>query len=474
MEIFEVLQKTNSTNEKQVILKNNLNPLVESMLRATYNDQVYGLNTPTLLKVCDFTKEQVQGYLDIAEYILQYPDNIWVSEGLDLELQEFLDIIDKCIQLSGNTLISYLKDIKRIYSKVHFAWLCRVLLKDLKIGMGLKLVNNVFIEKGLIPIFKFQVQLCEKLPISNLEKKVELPVALEIKQDGMRVIAKIEKYSTKVKDFKVTTDLMSFGSPESDLSIYNIKLLSRSGKDCTNQYPEIVRALNEWSFRNNINSITLDGEVISKDFQTLQKRFGVKSDNLEEDLDLRYMVFDITEKDGGSLKSNAFINRRTILKLFTWDGVISLNPIRMLSEYSLIIETYEDTIGKGYEGVVLKDLQGTYAEDSTDERKGQWKLKPQDSLDLEIINWEYGTGKYSSTIGSITVKNQKGDLVSNIGTGLKDKDRDNLLDLVENDKLLGSIVELKYGEITKPNEEGIRSLRWPVFIRIRDDKLESD
>ena len=88
-------------------------------------------------------------------------------------------------------------------------------------------------------------------------------------------------------------------------------------------------------------------------------------------------------------------------------------------------------------------------------------------MDLKIIDYIEGTGKYVNMLGALVV-DFKGNSVG-IGTGFSDEDRKYIWD--NRDKLLGRIVELRYFEVTK-DKNGIESLRFPSYVCIREEGKE--
>ena len=99
--------------------------------------------------------------------------------------------------------------------------------------------------------------------------------------------------------------------------------------------------------------------------------------------------------------------------------------------------------------------------------KGCLKLKVMQTMDLKIIDFQEGTGKYVGKLGALVV-DFKGNSVG-IGTGFNDIDRQYIWD--NRDKLLGRVVELRYFEITK-DKNGIESLRFPSYVCIREEGKE--
>ena len=126
----------------------------------------------------------------------------------------------------------------------------------------------------------------------------------------------------------------------------------------------------------------------------------------------------------------------------------------------------------GKEGIMLKDKDAKYVRMS---RKYMFKCKPdyvpsmqkEHEADLLITGWKYGTGKNHDTIGTLCLIDRSRTISVDVGSGFTDADRVELTEM--KDKLEGMICEIRYNEKTETN-----SLRFPRFIKIREDKEEAD
>jgi bifunctional non-homologous end joining protein LigD len=126
----------------------------------------------------------------------------------------------------------------------------------------------------------------------------------EIKWDGYRAIAEVNKKG--------------------------VKLYSRKGNSFLSAYPEVVDELSKMK----LNAV-LDGEVVvlnehgNPDFHKLQE-YG-----LNKDFPLQYYVFDLLELDGNKLYSTPLIERKKLLA-----EVIKKNPVVKYSDH--VEESGED------------------------------------------------------------------------------------------------------------------------------------
>ncbi len=254
---------------------------------------------------------------------------------------------------------------------------------------------------------------------------LKYPIAAEIKYDGVRCIA-----------------LVNLGK---------VRLYSRNGKYLEN-FEEVKTKLSE------MPEGVYDGEVISPDgFQALMKRTHAKQ-GTNTDIKIEYKIFDKLTVDewvtGGSkveyLTRCKNVGERVIIK----------NPVDLEVYYNYVLKS-------GHEGLILKQIDSPYENGSN---RYWYKLKPKDTIDMRIVAFEEGMGKYSHTIGAISCVTELKDKIIHtyVGTGFSDEDRA-YID-ANKKELLGKYVEIEFLEFNKPDKYGTISLRSPVFKCFRLDK----
>lgn len=113
-----------------------------------------------------------------------------------------------------------------------------------------------------------------------------------------------------------------------------------------------------------------------------------------------------------------------------------------------------------WEGLMVRDGDAPYQFKRTGNLR---KIKQFKDIELPIIDFQEGTGKYEGTLGAILVK-YKGGIVS-VGSGFTDKQRDRVWN--NRDECLKYNVKVKFFEESK-NEKGEPSLRFPTFLAFRD------
>lgn len=160
-----------------------------------------------------------------------------------------------------------------------------------------------------------------------------------------------------------------------------------------------------------------------------------------------------------------------------------LSELKAMPKHELfkIVETYDiDNIEKaqdlfnemllrGEEGIILKNIEHPW---EAKRSKECVKMKAELEIDLEITGFAEGLGKNAGMCGAIQCKSKDGKIVVDVGTGMNDAKRVEVWGNQE--KLIGTIVAVKYNEVIQAKTDKPSSLYLPVFVELRVDKEVAD
>jgi DNA ligase-1 len=419
--ILNQIKETNSRNDKEQILKDNKdNDLLKDVLKFLYNPFVVtGVSTKKINKKVTYTNRnrEIYNIYDLMNYLKKN------NSGRDCDLEQ--------IQV-------YIDHVK--YNEKEF--IKQFVTKSLKIGLTSNTLNKVY-SKGFIP--SFGCMLAEKF--TKHENKINGEFIITPKLDGLRMLTVFEDG--------------------------NIKFFSRTGQEINglDDIKEDLMVLNMYS--NDKLALVLDGELIAINDENLNSadlfrktmKIGRK-DGVKKGLE--YYVFDMIDLD--SFK-NGHCDKECEIRKYNLSSTINAINSNLIKEVpilyqgndkSVIPQLLEQVLNDDKEGLMLNIANAPYECKRT---KNLLKIKTMQTVDLEVIGFEEGTGKYEGMLGSIVV-DYKGFKV-NVGSGFTDEDR---IDIWNNkEEYMGRIVEVSYfHESTNQNDDDSLSLRFPIFKCIRE------
>jgi DNA ligase-1 len=219
-----------------------------------------------------------------------------------------------------------------------------------------------------------------------------------------------------------------------------IILYSRSLENITNYYPDIVEKISRVI---NAKEAILEAEAVAINedsgeflaFQELmhrRRKYGVAKAVSQYPITVNF--FDVMFVDGKSCLDLPYKERRkTLEKLVKDDTFAKLVPMTIVKNDNDVEDFLENAINAGCEGLMLKQLDGTYKAGA---RGSNWlKLKREyrnelgDSLDLVVIGAFYGRGRRTGKYGALLLGTYNNETdtypsICKVGTGFTDESLD--------------------------------------------------
>jgi len=250
-----------------------------------------------------------------------------------------------------------------------------------------------------------------------------------------------------------------------------VTLLSRNGKDRTESFADVARAVGTLADR----TLLLDGEVVAFD-KKLISRFQLLQ---QGEVPTVYAVFDCLYRAGRDLRSEELPVRREVLEAAIGETERLFSSRRLAAEG---LAAYRVAKKKGYEGLVAKDSTAPY----TEGRSRRWlKVKVHQEEEFVIGGFTAPAGARNH-FGALLLGAYRGnDLlhVGRVGTGFTEKTLTQLaakfrplqqkaspfanLPREKNATWLSPklVAQVSFHEWTSDEK-----LRQPVFLGLRDDK----
>jgi DNA ligase-1 len=303
-------------------------------------------------------------------------------------------------------------------------------------------------------------------------------------------------------------------------------IFSRNSEDLSKKYPDILARLHTW-VKPDTKSFVLDCETVAWDvvekkvlpFQQLMTR--KRKDVKEEDIKVKVCVFafDLLYLNGEAVVEKSLRERRELLHtaLLPVEGELAFATHMDGQELEEIQVFLDESVKASCEGLMVKMLDGKESGYEPSKRSRNWlKIKKDylsgvgDSLDLVVLGAYHGKGKRTSVYGAFLLAcynptSETYETVCNIGTGFSEQVLEELHTqlseiTIDRPKPFYShstggqhqpdvwfepryVWEVKTADLTlsprykagakegvDPSGERGISLRFPRFIKIRDDK----
>ena len=222
----------------------------------------------------------------------------------------------------------------------------------------------------------------------------------------------------------------------------------------------------------------IDGEIYPIDthgnpaeFKNMMSRIHGKTEEVIYRHEVKLAVFDCLMYGGQPVFEDDLDTRLQTLNMHFGEEL--LGKTVEIETHDEFLKVYKEAIEAGYEGVIVKSPTAVY---QFGKRAKEWaKYKPPlIDVDCLVIDAAGGRGKRTGVYGSFKIAIKDGEnLVSLgwVGTGFTESDLI-FLSRQYNELNEGTmLIEVK-GDILTQNEEGEYGLRFPRYVKFRDDKTE--
>ncbi|MDP6048811.1 MAG: ATP-dependent DNA ligase [Candidatus Bathyarchaeota archaeon] len=300
----------------------------------------------------------------------------------------------------------------------------------------------------------------------------------------------------------------------------SVQIFSRRLENITLMYPDAVEMV---SSHVKVEHAVLEGEAVAidadsgeiKSFQTLMRRRRKhRIEEMAEKFPIAVFLFECLYVDGEDLTLEPYMRRREMLQDIV-DETERFKLVRALqtSEISQFVDFFEEAISFGTEGLVVKST----SEDSIYRAgarswlwvklKASYQSKMVEPVDLVVVGSFRGRGRRAGRYGALLMASYDPEedmfrTVCKVGSGFTDEDLSNFPELLDGDRVEEKpgnvdsmidaevwfrptvVMELLGDEITlspihtsafeQLRKESGLAIRFPRFLRLRDDKAPQD
>ena len=410
--LFESIEKTRGTKAKKELLELGLNSEYKEDLEKVLN-HLFNPMISTGISKTSWNKAEI---------------------GLNAKFNSISELIEY-IQKNNtgkNIVVSSVKSFSKKFEPFEQKFFYYLATKDINIGISTTTVSKY------IHIPKFEIMLGERL---NEDVDFDRNYILTKKLDGVNLTC-----------FKIGESITFF---------------TRQGKqvdgltDLTEQYKKLPDGVY-------FGEALYSNEDEAKDRKELYRLSTGELNSKRENKKISHWIFDYQTLE--EWDSEKFITPYSNT-ISTLENIFSKNKLKNIKMVPFIyqgtgkeiaFELLKKAKKDGWEGLVLRYSSSVYQKKRSSDFV---KLKPFVEVDLRITGFK--EFKHPNQLGSFICEDDEHTIKCSVGSGFSKEQRYDFWK--RKNEFLGKIVEVQTMEITE-NKSGQKSLRFPVFIRFRDDK----
>ena len=375
------------------------------MLGKPLENEAVGYSNRTVRKVIDT-------YYDYDKFKKYETLGDMFSGELDKKCNESTTIEEvynsfKMLAINSCNKEEYLHGELLMFNDLEKKYFINILLNKLRVRIGMNVlswslaeiydVDNKYVN-NLYKKYESMTDVIEILNGGSDELVIGIPVKPQLAKD-------VSKHMNRIQ-YPVLSE-PKFDGSRAQVHVHengNIQIFSRSLKDKTDSFPDVVELLKE----NNIQPGIYDGEIygVNSDgslmfFNKFQHRINnVKSVDVNE-YPVTIRLFDILMLGDEDYTKESQYTRSTILKQMYPEITTATKFITC--EYELL-DYHKECVKAGYEGVMIKNTSGTYDCGQGKSEWGHWmKLKTQLRFDCLITGARMGQGDKNNVLSSFDI-----------------------------------------------------------------------
>lgn len=421
----------------------------------------------------------------------------------ELTIRKVRETFDEMSSLTGEgsrkRKIMLLTGLYGLASPIEARYLTRLILNEMRLGVGEGIMRDAIakafgadpeiVERAYMITNDFgKVAVVAKTEgkesLAKMRVQLHIPVRMMLAQVAEGFDQAMSEMGTAAVEWKFDGSRVQVHWDGKRVTVYSRRL-----ENVTNALPDIVEEIKKHVKPN----VILDGEVIAvKDgkpmpFQHVLRRFRRKHDvsKMIEKIPLQVYFFDVIYSEKETIDLPLSERRKILESVIEESEKVKVAKQVVTSEVKEVRRIYDEAINAGHEGVMIKNPSSPYV---PGKRGKHWlKLKAiMETLDLVVVGGEWGEGKRSHWLSSFELAcldTVSGRLlkVGKVATGFTEEDLEELTEMFR--PLIVSqegkkvefvpkyVFEVAYQEIQKsPKYESGYALRFPRFVRLRDDK----